>query len=86
MVAWPEWWHWELELTPHVERRMAERGINELTLRAMLLKPKGWHPVDQPDRYAIVAVHRRGDWRIIVEPDVDNHVLVVVTAYRIEAP
>ncbi len=84
MVAWPEWWRWELELTPHVERRMAERGIDELELRAMLLKPKAWHSVEFPGRYAIVAVRRGADWRIIVEPDAAERVLVVVTAYRVE--
>ena len=86
MAAWPEWWQWELELTPHLERRMAERGIDELTLRAILQTAKGWHPVELPGRYAIVAMHKRSDWRIIVEPDPSERVLVVVTAYRVEAP
>jgi hypothetical protein len=28
-VAFPEWWEWELELTPHVEKRMEDRGFTE---------------------------------------------------------
>jgi len=23
-ARWPGWWEWELELTPHLERRMEE--------------------------------------------------------------
>ncbi len=33
---WPEWWDWELELSPHLLKRMADRGFSELDLRAML--------------------------------------------------
>ena len=86
MVAWPHWWRWELMLTPHAERRMAERGIDEPILRRMMQHARGWHPVDLPGRAAIVAVHKRAEWRIIVEPDVVERVLVVVTAYRVELP
>ncbi len=32
----PMWWHWELEITPHVEKRMEERNFTEIDLRDML--------------------------------------------------
>lgn len=35
-MAWPHWWDWEIELTPHLEKRMEDRGFTELDLRGML--------------------------------------------------
>jgi hypothetical protein len=37
-MALPEWWNWELELTPHSEERLEERGLTEVDLRTMLGK------------------------------------------------
>jgi hypothetical protein len=86
MPIWPLWWDWELALTPHVERRMLDRGLDESQLRAMLRSARAWHPVEVTGRYAIVAVHRKSEWRIIVEPDAEERALVVVTAFRVESP
>jgi hypothetical protein len=33
---WPEWWEWELELTPHLLKRMVDRQFDEVDLRTML--------------------------------------------------
>lgn len=35
-MNWPAWWAWELEITPHVEKRMEPRGFTEIELREML--------------------------------------------------
>jgi len=35
-MRWPAWWVWELELTPHVLKRMVDREFTELDLRQML--------------------------------------------------
>jgi hypothetical protein len=43
-VTWPDWWKWELELSPHLEERMADRDFNEVDLRAMLEKAKVFSP------------------------------------------
>ena len=29
MTAWPTWWAWELELTPHLFKRMEDRDFTE---------------------------------------------------------
>ena len=34
----PAWWDWDLEMTPHVERRMEDRDFSEVELRDMLLR------------------------------------------------
>jgi len=32
----PFWWRWEVQLSSHVERRMARRDFSEVDLRRML--------------------------------------------------
>jgi hypothetical protein len=39
---WPTWWDWELELSPHVLKRMVDRGFSEVELRAMLEEASKW--------------------------------------------
>ena len=34
-VTFPEWWDWELELTPHVEKRMEDRTFTEVDRTAL---------------------------------------------------
>ena len=43
-MAFPEWWDWELELTPHVEKRMEDRTFSEVDLRLMLGARDGLSP------------------------------------------
>ena len=33
---WPEWWNWELELSPHLLKRMVDRRFTEVDVRRML--------------------------------------------------
>jgi hypothetical protein len=80
---WPEWWNWELELTPHLLKRMEDRCFNEVHLRQMLEHALGYRPDAVDGRWVIDARHGRRRWEIIVEPDDIEHLLVVVTAYPI---
>jgi hypothetical protein len=41
---WPAWWEWELELSPHLLKRMIDRDFTELDLRKMLEKARGYRP------------------------------------------
>ena len=79
----PDWWDWELELTPHVEKRMEERGITEVELRALLQEATLLVPDVVEGRW--VATGKRGveTWEIILEPGEEDHVVVVVTVYRV---
>jgi hypothetical protein len=83
-VEWPRWWRWELELTPHVEKRMEQRRFSEVDLREMLHAATGWHVDRVEGRFIIEVRHRRDPWHVIVEPDEEAETLVVVTAYRVE--
>jgi hypothetical protein len=82
-VQWPPWWEWELELTPHLEKRMEDRGFNEVELRAMLHGALGFRADLAEGRFVIETEHGRRAWEVIVEPDEMDHLLVVVTAYPV---
>jgi len=83
-MVWPEWWEWELELTPHLERRMEERDFTEIDLRAMLERAGRYRPDVIEGRWVIETRHRQQNWEVIVEPDPVERLLVVVTAYSTE--
>ena len=83
-MPWPDCWDWELELTPHLEKRMEDREFTEVDLRAMLEQAEGHQPDVVEGRWVIETRHRRRRWQIIVEPDPVERLLVVVTAYPVE--
>lgn len=79
----PEWWNWELEFTSHLEKRMSDRGFSEIDLRIMLENTTGYAEDIVEGRWTIRAKHQRRKWEIIVEPDFEEKLLVVVTAYPV---
>ena len=80
-MNWPVWWEWDLELTPHLEKRMIQRGFNDISLREMLGRAYGFHLDVEPERWVIETRHAGVPWEVIVEPDYELKLLVVVTAY-----
>ncbi len=79
--SWPPWWDWELELSPHLLKRMDDRCFDEVDLRSMLEKAGSLRQDVVKGRWVIETRHRRYDWEVIVEPDEESKLLVVVTAY-----
>lgn len=82
-MGWPDWWEWEIELTPHLEKRMEDRDFNEVDLREMLARARAHRADVVEGRFVIETVHKRVAWEIVVEPDEMDHLLVVVTAYPV---
>ena len=78
---WPTWWGWELELSPHILKRMADRRFTEVDLRRMLVRAQRYRRDIVDGRWVIVTRHRRQQWEVIIEPDFEAQLLVVVTAY-----
>ena len=78
---WPPWWAWELELSPHLLKRMADRRFSEIDLRAMLERASAYRSDVTPGRWVIETRLRRRRWQVIVEPDTASEMLVVITAY-----
>jgi hypothetical protein len=81
--AFPEWWNWPLSFTPHAELRMEQRGVTEVDVRAMLERATVFQPSVVEGRFMIQATKKNRPWIVIVEPDGDASVLVVVTVYEV---
>lgn len=81
---WPEWCDWELVFSGHAELRMAQRSITEIDVRAMLQQAQGYSPSPVQGRDMIEATPHGRPWIVILEPDSDDQVLVVVTAFARE--
>jgi len=82
-MNWPIWWDWELEISPHVEKRMEERNFTEIDLRDMMQRAQACDPGEIEGRYVIQTRLQQHNWKIIVEPDEIDHLLVVITAFPI---
>jgi hypothetical protein len=67
---------------PALLKRMDDRRFTELDLRRMLERATGYRP-DVEGRWVIETRHRRRPWEVIVEPDQERQLLVVVTAYPV---
>ena len=81
--TWPAWWNWELSFTAHAELRMEQRGVTEVDVRAMLERATRYEPSIIGSRFMIHAQHQNRPWVVIVEPDVDSKLLVIVTPYEV---
>ena len=81
----PDWWDWEIELTPHIEKRMEDRDFTEVDLRAMMDKASAIRPDVVEGRWVVEARYRRKRWEIIVEPDETERLIVAITAYTVGA-
>jgi hypothetical protein len=79
----PEWWEWELEVSPHLVKRMADRDFTELDVRSMLQGATRVRPDAEPGRWIVSSHRRRRRWEVIVEPDPEVRVLIVITAYPV---
>ncbi len=79
----PDWWDWEVELTPHIEKRMEDRDFTEVDLRAMMEKASAIRPDVVEGRWVIKARYRRKRWEIIVEPEEMERLIVAITAYTV---
>ena len=63
---------------------MEDREFNEVDLRRMLEHASGHTPDIVDGRFVIDARHGGRDWAVIVEPDQESQLLVVVTAYPVD--
>jgi len=82
----PDWWDWELGFTAHVESRMEERSISELDLRRVLEDATELSPGRQAGRFLVWARHEGRRWVVVLEPDSDERVAYVVTAFPTSQP
>jgi len=83
---WPEWWEWEIELSPHLLKRMSDRGFTETDLRTMMEQASRLREDTEPGRWVVETRLHSRYWQVIVEPDTLDKLLVVITAFPVERP
>ena len=83
MPTFPEWWSWDLSFTGHAELRMEQRGVTEVEVRAMLEIAAGFEASVVEGRFMFHTRRGQGPWVVIVEPDAEAKLLVVVTVYEV---
>ena len=85
MIELPQWWAWVFEICPHAYRRMPQRGFTEVDLRGMLVAPERLEPDACPGRFLIHCRWHGRYWQVVVEPDHEAQIVIVVTAYSPES-
>ena len=70
--------------SPHLLKRMVDRRFTEVDLRRMLEYAGDYSPDVVEGRWKIATRHSRKEWEVIVEPDSERKLLVVVTAYPLD--
>lgn len=86
-MALPEWWDWDIELTPHSEARLEERGLTEIDVRTMLdQQPRSIDRDPEPGRQRVFTSHRGRTWIVVVEPDPEMKVSVIISVFLADEP
>lgn len=80
---WPPWLEWDLGLSAHLLKRMVDRDFTEVDLRRMLEYATGLRLDVVEGRWVVETRHARSRWEVIVEPDEEIRLLIVVTAYPV---
>lgn len=63
---------------------MVDRQFSEVDLRRMLERASGLREDSVEGRWVIETRHQKRSWEVIVEPDPESELLVVVTAYPLD--
>jgi hypothetical protein len=62
---------------------MEQRGVTEVEVRAVLERATGFEASVVEGRFMIHTQRGQGPWVVIVEPDSEVRLLVVVTVYEV---
>ena len=62
---------------------MVDRDFTEVDLRRMLERARRLHEDVVEGRWIVETRHARHPWEVIVEPDPEIRLLIVVTAYPV---
>lgn len=80
----PEWWEWEFFLSPHVNLRMEDRDLSEVELRDMIEQAARLVRDHVPGRWLAMTRHRARPWCLVLEPDFDDRLVVVITVFEVD--
>ena len=76
----PEWLQWELEISEHAQERMVDRDLTEVDVRHMLQTAVTVRSSSWP-KWEVRAWHRGVRWKLIVQPETQRYVVILVTVY-----
>lgn len=62
---------------------MEQRAVTEIDVRSMLERAAHLEPSVVEGRFMVYTRHTRHPWIVIVEPDHDSTLLIVVTMYEV---
>lgn len=65
----PDGWDFELELSPHVEAWMVDRGFTEIDLRPMPERAMRIRPSRSAGRFVVETVHDDDVCEVVLGPD-----------------
>jgi Domain of unknown function (DUF4258) len=83
LQEWPSWWEWDLGLSAHLLKRMVDRDFTEVDLRRMLEYGMRLREDVVDGRWVVETWHAKVPWRVIIEPDEESRLLIVITAYPV---
>jgi len=63
---------------------MVDRDFDKIALRLMLERATAFHANVVDGRFAIATRHAGRNWEVIAEPDHDDELLFVTTAYPLD--
>lgn len=75
---------WTLAISRHGSKRMALRGLGEVELRLMLDSVRLLRSDVVEGRWVAAMKHQGRRWEIVLEPDGERRLLIVVTAYALD--
>ena len=80
----PDWWDWPFDCeNEHLLERMEIRNFNEANLREMIEATALIESGDVSTRFNLYARYDGDYWKIVVEPDPIDRVVIVVTAFTV---
>ncbi|MGH9418969.1 MAG: DUF4258 domain-containing protein [Thermoanaerobaculia bacterium] len=83
MATFPEWWSWDLSFTGHAELRIEQRAVTEVEVRAILERATGFEASVVEGRFMVHTRRGQSPRVVIVEPDAEANLLVIVTVYEV---
>jgi hypothetical protein len=78
----PPWSEWEIRFETHARERMSERGLNETEARRLLEHARQYARGRRAGRWLVVGALRGARWVIVIRPEVERPVVVVLTVFK----
>lgn len=78
---WPDWWDHPLKFTRHAQRRMLQRGLDEIQVRTLLEQVESLRPQQDGETWLVTATRMEQTWLFIIKPDLIQARIVLITMY-----